>query len=133
MEAIRAKNQMNAEDARKCVQTLLEDPAFQGLHGRLGGTELYRSFVAIAEQRQNNPQTAIGEQAYSSRISAAGVLLDYESNQKRLEHSTDGEPVTCKAEDGSLDVLVGGGAAAGGYTIHINPTRENSVTYGNGH
>lgn len=131
MGVTQAKSWMNAEDARKCVQILLEDPAFQVLHGRLGGVELYRSFIDIAERRQNDPRRAIKGLVYFSRICEAIELFHYEANQKRLEHPTDGEPVTSKTEHGSLEVLVGGGAAAGGDTIHLPYGTGDTVHYAN--
>lgn len=133
MGVTRAKNRMNAEEAMYGVQILLKNPVFRELHSRLSGRELYSNFIAFAGRRQDNPQGVIQELLYSFEIRIARILFAYEANQTPLKHPTDAEPVTRKTEDGSLEVLVGGGAAAEGYTIHINPTAENSVTYGNGH
>ena len=120
------------ENAGKYVRALLIDDAFEYLHGKLGGTRLYDSFIAVAAERQKGPNP-INEQIYSPRIAIARSLLGYEANRKPLEHPTDAEAVARRTEDGTLEVLVGGGAAEGGHTIHMPPTGENSVTYGNGH
>ena len=119
------------ENAGKYVRALLRDDAFGYLHGKLGGTRLYDSFIAVAAERQKglNP---INEQVYSLRVGIARSLLDYEANRKPLEHPTDAEAVARRTEDGSLEILVGGGANAGGHTIHIASDGENRVTYGNG-
>ena len=132
MNANQAKP-MSDENAGKYVRALLRDDAFGYLHGKLGGTRLYDSFIAVAAERQKGPNP-INEQIYSLRTGIAGRLRDCEANREPLKHPTDAEAVTCaRDDDDSLYVRLGGGAEGGGHTIHISSTGENTATYGNGH
>ncbi len=87
--------------AAQATRFLLLNPIFDGLYGRIGGTNLYDIFIQRAEEQLENMSSA-GKGIYELMINVAKALREYEEKREPLPEPTNVRRTMRDPDDGTI-------------------------------